>query len=142
MANYYGITRTNYFAVTDPEQLKAFIEKVVGAESEVELFDRDFDGITKYGFGCYSTIFGYETTDEDGEPDYDYDAFVHDLQGILVPGEAIVITEVGNEKLRYLYAASQIITKECVGTVDIYNAVCEKLCEIVGDNSFQTTFDY
>lgn len=140
MANYYGFTRTNYFAVNNPERIKEIIGKAVGAEDNVSLFERDFDGITKYGFGCYSTISGYESTQEDG--DYDYDAFVSDLQDVLASGDAIVITEVGHEKLRYLYATSQIITKDAIETVDIYDATCERLCKIMGDDNFTTTFDY
>lgn len=142
MANYCGITRSNYFAVTNPEQLKEIFDKVVGAEDSVELFDRDVDGVTMYGFGCYSTINGYEVTDENGSTDYDYDAFVHDLQEILASEDAIVITEVGSEKLRYLYAVSQIITKERIEVVELYDAVSEKLCELMDDDGFTTTFDY
>ena len=140
MANYYGITRTNYFSVTDPIRLKDIIAKVVGAEDTVQLFDDEVAGAPKFGFGCFSTISGYPTDDEEDE--YDYDAFVHDLQDVLVPGDAIVITEVGNEKLRYLYAVSQIITKDGIETVDLYDATRDKLCELVGDDSFNTTFDY
>ena len=29
MANYYGYTRTNYFAVTDPDKLKNIVERIV-----------------------------------------------------------------------------------------------------------------
>lgn len=142
MANYMGKTRTNYFAVTNLERLKEIIGKVNGAEDNLELFEHEIDGIKKYGFGCYSTISGYYVYDDDGNFNYDYDAFVMDLREILAPDEVIVITEVGNEKLRYLYAVSQIITKECIETVDLYDVVGEKLCELMGDDSFQTTFDY
>lgn len=140
MANYYGTTRTNYFAVTDPDRLKHIIEKVVGAEDTVCLFDCTVGGVTKYGFGCYSTISGYPAEDE--EDDYDYDAFVDDLQDVLAPGDAIAITEVGHEKLRYLYAATQIITKDTIESLDHYGDVSEKLCEMMGDDSYRTTFDY
>lgn len=140
MANYYGTTRTNYFAVTDPDRFKEIMGNVVGAEDNVEVFEREIGGVLKYGFGCYTTICGYEAEDED-EP-YDYDAFVEDLQEVLAPGDAIVITEIGSEKLRYLYAASQIITKDAIEAVDHYAAVGEKLCELMGDDGFCTTFDY
>lgn len=140
MANYYGTTRTNYFAVTDPERFKEIIGKVVGAEDNVKVFEREINGVQKYGFGCYTTINGYETDDEDSP--YDYDAFINDLQDVLAPGDAIVITEIGNEKLRYLHAASQFITKEAIAGIDHYAAVCEKLCGLMGDDGFCTTFDY
>ena len=141
MANYYGTTRTNYFGVTDPARLQEIMDKVVADEDAVELYTREVDGITKYGFGCYSTISGYENDDEADDP-YDYDTFVEDLQKILAPDDAIVITEIGSEKLRYLCAFSLIITKEQMCSVDHLHAVGEKLCELMGDDGFQTCFDY
>ena len=35
MANYYGCTRTNYFAVTDPDKLKDIVDRIVWNEGRL-----------------------------------------------------------------------------------------------------------
>lgn len=45
MANYYGQTRTNYFAVKDPEAFKQELAKY-----PVEIITQEKDGVTLYGF--------------------------------------------------------------------------------------------
>ena len=110
MADYYGKTRTNYFSVTDDEKFKQIISSCK-APDEIEVFEeKQEDGSIKYGFLCDGSIYGLpdrdgdstEDCDDNEDVDYNYDTFCEALQQILPDGEAIIITEVGYEKMRYL----------------------------------------
>lgn len=119
MADYNGFTRTNYFGVTDESKFRQLMAECAGAESQVLIFEEkdEKDKTIKFGFGCYSSIVGIRApndSDEAGEEnddcDYCLDAFHSALQELVVEGDAILITEIGYEKLRYLAADCVIIT--------------------------------
>lgn len=55
MANYYGCTRTNYFAVTDPDKLKDIVDRIVWNEGRLG-FLAEHDG--RWAFGAYACICG------------------------------------------------------------------------------------
>lgn len=116
MANYYGCTRTNYFKVTDEDALVKLIEKCASDDPVgVSLWTNEAeDGTKLYGFGCYGDIEGIGDGEDEDFPDYDYDAFVNELQALLPEGEAVIITHVGHEKLRYLGGNVTVITKDRV----------------------------
>ena len=148
MANYYGMTRTNYFHVNNPEALRELIKKVVGDENDIELWeDKDKFGKPIFAFGGYASIEGIHPidnknndADQDDEDDDnynydepDYDLFVSELQKLIVDGEAIIITEVGAEKLRYLTAYSVVITKNDAQNVDLERQAIKKAGEMLGN---------
>lgn len=107
MANYYGVGRTNYFAVKDGEAFKADM-----AALPVEVITReDENGETLYGFmdanpdgaGLDWSRF-IELEDENGEPfhtDIDID-WTGLLASHLKDGWVAIIMETGAEKYRYM----------------------------------------
>ena len=69
----------------------------------------------KHAFGGYTQILGYvediEHYDRDlMNPSPDYDLFLQKLSEIVAPDSACIITEVGNNALRYLGAEVSIVT--------------------------------
>ena len=149
MANYYGITRTNYFHVNDPEGLKKLMRRVVSDEGDIDLWeDKDKEGNPVFGFGGYSSIVGIcpiENNNDGEDEDYDeadYNLFVGELQKLIVDGDAIIITEIGHEKLRYLTAYSVIITKNDVQNIDLERRSALKASEMLGDPEYSTKTCY
>ena len=69
MADYYASTRTNYFAVTDEKEFRQLMDKCVGNSNPVEIFEEKdkSTGITKFGFGCNSTISGLWVTNSEDD---------------------------------------------------------------------------
>lgn len=156
MANYYGMTRTNYFHVNDPEGLEKLLKtKVVCSDETLELFEKtDENGKTMFAFGGYTSIDGVypsgrpankndydekkEFDEEEGpEDDFpDYNLFVKELQKFLVDGEAIIITEVGHEKLCYLTAYATVITKDDCKSVDLERSAVNKARYMLGNQEY------
>jgi len=145
MANYNAFTRSNYFKVTDVERMKELVASCACGEDELQLFERDDgdDGKT-FGFGCYGSISGLEVPGEDPDenPEYEFDPFAAELQKILCDGDAIIITEIGYEKLRYLVGYSIIITKTEIRTVDIRTESLDAVKEMLGNPDFTTVTEY
>lgn len=144
MPNYHGFTRTNYFSVTDPDRLRAILDKAVAPDGDVTLLTQEIDGVKRYAFKARSTIEGYPPPDgtPPGEIEYDDDTFAHDLQAIVAPGDAIAITEVGGDgRADYLYAVTQIITRDAIEVVEHYDAVCDRLCTLTGNDNFVAIFE-
>lgn len=144
MANYYGLTRSNYFSVTDEAALQKIIDRIVVAEcGEKFLYSEVIGGEKKWSFSAYGSLSGFPISDtDDCVEEYDYDAFLHSLQEILVEGDAICITEIGNEKLRYFCAVTIVITTEKIESVDLYPHVLEKACQMLKNENFSTRLDY
>ena len=99
MANYYGQTRTNYFAVKNAEAFKQEISKF-----PVKLIEEIKDGITLYGFidndensAGYITEYWDEKTEKTVEIDLE-DFFKRHLEDDYV---AILIHS-GSETYRYI----------------------------------------
>lgn len=153
MSNYIASIRTNYFSVTDPEKFKAIIASC-RAEYDITIIDdKQADGSIKFGFYCYGSIQGLP--DKEGssldeiigaEDDYDcessIDLFFDALQDILPDGEAIIITEVGYEKMRYLVGYCTVITRNDVQGVDVQDKALELARNILQNNDFTTKMDY
>jgi hypothetical protein len=144
MANYNAFIRTNYFAVTDETEFRKIIASVI-AEDEVSVFEQPQpDGIMKFGFGLYGSIYGLPTNDnpDDEDKDPEMDAFESALQNVLAPGDAILMTEIGYEKLRYLTAVCGVITKDAIQYVDLRDSALNLAKELLGDPNFQTQTEY
>ena len=152
MANYYGKARTNYFTVSNKEKFEDIVGRCGIADGEIEIID---DGNEKYGFMCDGSILGLPDIDEDNlvndesegddyEDDYDYSygLFCKELQGVIPEGEAIIITEIGSEKMRYLTGFSSIITKNQMSHIDLRQVCLSKARELLGDNNYDTQMEY
>ena len=120
MANYYGVCRTNYFKVTNPDRLKEIAGLVnatltQGQEKGVfALLGKSEDGsMSHYDFG----------TDEQKD-------LVELLAPILTDDSICVLVSSGHEKLRYVIGTSIAFNNKgetvSVNTDDIYKLANEK----------------
>jgi hypothetical protein len=100
MANYNATIRTNYFSVKDEARFREIMD-ACGAEDELYVFESE-DGTGKLGFGCYGRLNGIPAGEAADDEESDIDAFYDALQDVLSDGDAIIITELGYEYLRYL----------------------------------------
>lgn len=147
MANYYGCTRTNYFAVTDPDKLKNIVERIVWDEGSLNFLSEQ-DG--RWGFGAYACICGLrpDKADEDQEAEDDCDdewdasAVYEALSEVIAPGDAAIITEVGYEKLRYFNAYAVIITRNHVEIEDLRSHALSTAQTLLGDPKYDTRMEY
>ena len=141
MANYYGKVRTNYFKVNDEERFKEIMGFLRG-EDEVVYHEHDrVKG--KFMFYCDGSLTGY-VEDEDNEDSYDdaWDEMVRKLQTVLPEGEAIILTEIGSEKMRYFTAYSAIITANGTGWVDLGDLAVEEAGRLLGNPDYSTQIYY
>ena len=141
MANYYGKIRTNYFKVTDENKFKEIIGFLRG-EDEV-VYHEHYKEKGKFMFYCDGSLTGY-VEDEDDDDSYDdaWDEMVRKLQTILPEGEAIILTEIGNEKMRYFTAYASIITANKTGWADLTTLAMEEAGRLLGDSDYQTQMEY
>ncbi len=141
MANYNATIRTNYFSVTDSEKFQEIVSSC-SAEDNIEIFFTE-DGSGKVGFGSYGCISGIPVgEDENDDNEVSLDAFYDALQGILVEGDAIIITEVGYEKLRYLIGSCTVITRNEIQYIDVRSKAVELAGALLNNKSFSTRMDY
>lgn len=147
MSNYYGKVRTNYFSVTDENALRDIISRACGSEDTVHLHvEQTISGEKKFMFLCGSEILGFPETDENGEVyedcDYSFDDFTAALQNILPENEAIIITEVGSEKMRYLSGYVTVITQNEVAYGNLRNLGIEIARRLLNNESWDTKNEY
>lgn len=147
MSNYYGKVRTNYFSVTDENALRDIISRVRGSEDTVELhMEQAINGEKKFMFLCESDILGFPETDENGEVyedcDYSFDDFTAALQKILPENEAIIITEVGSEKMRYLSGYVTVITRNEIRHENLRNIGIRIARRLLNNDSWETKNEY
>lgn len=144
MANYYGKVRTNYFRVTDKDIFYKLIGNLVSDDS-VEVWDKTINGETYFVFGSYSDInYKVYELDSEYEDDYEYDmnVFYNEMQKIIHPDDALIITEIGNEKLRYLGATAIVITSKGCELVSLQNCALSVARELLNKKNYKTEFDY
>lgn len=110
MANYMCTIRTNYFHVIDENKFLDLMNRVYG-EDTVNVF-RGYDNT--FGFGCYGGISGIADDDDDDIDDSCYDDFLGALQECVSDDDAILIFEVGNEKLRYVTGWVTVVTNKSI----------------------------
>ncbi len=101
MANYYTYSKTNYFRVTDSEELKRIVKTLPDAE---------VDEVADGRFCIYSYDSLTEAYDEHGEVLECCPLTM--IANVLPDDEAVVILEIGHEKLRYLHAGVIIVTNK------------------------------
>jgi len=142
MANYCGTTRTNYFKVTDEEKFRQVMANVCCTDDDLEIFEEEFDDGKKFGFGCCGVIQGTKQLLDDEDAEEDYDEFIKSLQEVVADGDAIIITEVGYEKLRYLVGRSEIITKTGFKTVSLRDITLTEARLLLENPEFDTQMEY
>lgn len=142
MANYCGFTRTNYFAVKDEEAFRKAIASCRAAEDKIQIFEGHASGQKVFGFGCYSQLSGIPTAEDEDDCETDMDAFYDALQQILEDGHAVIITEVGYEKLRYLVGDCTIITPSKISFFNLRDTALAKARELLGDAKYVPKMEY
>lgn len=145
MANYCAFTRSNYFRVTNPERMREIVSQAIADEDTLSLFEEHTESETLFGFGCYGSILGLpmpEASEEDDDEEYSFDGFLSALQEILAPGDAIIVTEVGYEKLRYLVGVSTIVTADTISSVQLNEAAIAAARRQLGNPNWITIMEY
>jgi len=142
MANYYATTRTNYFSVKGENAFRELMQSV-SAEDEVHVFEQPQpDGSKKYGFGCYGSIYGIPVEPDRNDLDGGMDRFLDALQNLVYEDDAIIITEAGNEKLRYVIGFCTVITSKEIQGVSIPDIALHLARKLLGNKNYQTQMDY
>ena len=140
MADYNAKYLTNYFSVTDETKFKNLMGSC-HAQGEIEIYEqKQPDGNVKYGFGCFGLIDGISEDGDDG--DEDIGLFYASLQNIIPPGEAVIITEIGYEKLNYFIACCTVITCDEIKSIDARKEAVKLAAIMLKNPEFTTQMDY
>ena len=144
MANYTCAVRTNYFHVKDEEAFRAFAEKLYCNEGDIEVWeDKDKSGKTVFGFGCCNTFCGIHSDSASTDnPDDAYDSFVCEIQKLIAEDDAVIIFEIGREKLNYLNGLATVITTKEHKYLDISDFAVEEARKILGNKEWETNSNY
>ena len=152
MANYYGYTRTNYFKVTNENELLKLIDECASNDPKgIEVWRReDESGGKTYAFGCESDLLGLPISNHepgendvcDSDTDHDYDAFIEELQKLLPDGEAVLITNIGKEKLCYLHGDMHVVTNKQTILKSLHSIGIEIARELLNDAEWDTKNEY
>lgn len=127
MTKYNCVTRSSYFYVVDEFEYEKFKQHIVVRDNDerIEFWHKIADKAEsdevytgknmKHAFGGYTQILGYVEDIEHYDsklsyPTPDYKLFLEKLSKIIAPNSACIITEVGNNALRYLGAEVSIVT--------------------------------
>lgn len=141
MANYIGVSRTNYFRVTD-EARYAELFADLSAEDVVQDFTYTKDGVTYHGFGAFASIDYVSERDEDGEAEeWDFEVFLAELQKILPDDEAFMYFESGYEKLRYVSGFTIVVTAREIRSMALDTWAKAAAKELLGEG-FNTVTEY
>ena len=143
---YYCTIRTNYFHVKDEDAFRKLIGRAYGREDSIQLFeDEDAEGNPVFGFGLYGRIAGVKVTTEDGDEDFDessYDEFLYALQECVAEGDAIIILEAGNDKLRFVVGNATIITSKDCTDLSLKQLAAQHAAAMLGNPSWETRCEY
>ena len=96
------------------------------------------------GFGAYSSICGlrHEAEDSDNDDEFEVEAVYDALAKVIAPDDAIIITEIGYEKLRYLTAYAVVITRTEVEFVELRSAALETAQRMLRSPEYDPCMDY
>lgn len=142
MANYDSVVRTNYFHVKDEEKFKELMSQVYGDDDIHIWTKKDNTGSTIFAFGCYGGIYGKKQGTYDETNEGEYEAFLADLQKCVAEDDAIILIEVGNEKLRYLNGIGSIITHKEFSCVSLEEFAVMTACEMLKNDNWHTDMTY
>lgn len=144
MANYTCAIRTNYFHVKDEKAFRTFAEKLCCNEGDIEVWeDKDNAGNTVFGFGCCSPFRGIHSDSANIEnPDDAYDSFVDEIQKLIAEDDAVIIFEIGREKLKYLNGLATVITTKEHKYLDISDIAIEQARKMLNNKEWETNSNY
>lgn len=138
MANLDITVRTNYFRVTDKNRFRQLFDRVI-SEDDIQIWESEYEP-DKLAFGTYGAIVGLLDTDDE-ITDTSYEYLLIELQKLIVPGDACIITTVGNCKLRCVLADTIIITHNKIDSITLETAALEKARSLLETENWETVFD-
>ena len=150
MANYICAVRTNYFHVKDEEEFRNFAKKLYSNDNDLEVWEeKDKEGKTVFGFGCCSELSGIHADSENGDIEDSiegdegaYDRFVDEIQKLVAEDDAVIIYEIGREKLCYLNGLATVITAKEQKYLDISDFAVEQARKMLGNKEWETNSNY
>ena len=137
MANYIAVGRTNYFRVTDEARWAELFENISANDGKWDYSQPNKDGNM---FHCFATEGGLDWM-EPGDYDSNLDYFVDELQKILPDDEAVIYTEAGHEKHRYVTGFSLVITSKTIDWIQLPDLGLQMAKKHLGED-FTTQMDY
>ena len=102
-----------------------------------KLIEQNKEG--KWSIASYACI-DYCVNEDDC--DYDLDTFFESMKECIADDDAMIWTEIGNEKLRYFIAYSVIVTSKDVKYVNLRDKALDIAAELLGLETFDTEMDY
>ena len=154
MADYSGYTRTNYFKVTNEDALFKLIDECGSKDPRgIEIWTfQDEDGSKLYAFASESDLLGLPIVNDDNnrseeddcvhELDFDYDDFIRELQKLLPDGEAVLITNIGKEKLCYLHGDMHVVTNKQTVRKSLHSIGIETARTLLDNAKWDTKNEY
>lgn len=136
MANYYAYVRINYFHVKDAAAFREFIASIGSTEGDkVELIEgKDKEGNPIFGFGCHG---------QPAFPEADsYEGILESLSELVADDDAVIIMEIGHEKLNYLAGEARIITSKEAKCITIADQAIQTAREMLGEAKWETKTEY
>lgn len=146
MSEYICTVRSNYFHVKDPALFRDFMGRVYGSEDKIFLWqEQDEEGKPVFGFGTHGAIAGLKNAEADDDDLLDesaYDEFIRGLQEHVSEGDAVILMEVGHEKLCYVTGAATILTSGGQEYLSLAEMAANRASEMLGDPDWSTQCDY
>lgn len=120
MANEITAFRTNYFRVINPEAFRKLIGSLYTETGNfVNLWTKSSDTDDLYAFGADAAIIGRQNKSNKDSVECELDDIHKEIQALLHPEHACIITETARTKLQYVTACATIITKQDIRYIDI-----------------------
>lgn len=142
MAEFKGCARTNYFRVKDEKAFLTMMQSVSADDDSVDVWEKTIDGKKHFAFGSYSMNIGLRQHDEEGDDYIDTETFLLTLKCVVADDDAIIITEVGNENLRYLSAYATVITSKAIRCLNLETIAGFAAREALGNPKWETTSNF
>lgn len=143
MANYECAIRTNYFHVKDKEAFLKFTKKVVCCEDDLGVWEKtDKDGKIVFGFGCLGSIIGISEQSDEDKDMASYDNFIEELKKLIADDDAVIIFEIGREKLRYLNGTAEIVTSNDYTYLNLSDLAVNQARKMLSDSKWNTNYSY
>ena len=137
MSNYIAVGRTNYFRVTNEKRYNELFENISANDGKWDYSQKAPNGDILHCFACEGGLDYREPDSYDSEIDY----FISELQKILPENEAVIYTEGGHEKHRYVIGFSLVITSKTVDWLQLPELALDVAKNHLG-KEFTTVMDY
>lgn len=157
MANSIVKTRTNYIKITDEEKFRNIMLRCVTDDNDVSVITHtDEENVERFGFYCDGNICGLRIPSDECNAenclncdhkdecnnDYEWDALLKELQTVIAPDDALIITTLSYEKLCYLEAYSEIVTHDSIKGITLSSLSLETAQKMLGNKDWTTRSDY